>query len=74
MKIGDIIKKESVAKFLFYRDGSLWYRIEQFEFPVPIEDTGSAIFLSEDKAIFFMRWVRKHLDFLLEARENQSSY
>ena len=32
-----------------------------FEFPVPINDVGNARFL-QDKAILFMRWIRKHID------------
>ena len=32
------------------------------EFPVPISDTNDATFPASDKGIFFMRWIRKHLD------------
>jgi hypothetical protein len=35
-----------------------------FEFPVPIADVGTATFLAEDKAILFMRYIRKHLELL----------
>ena len=35
-----------------------------FEFPVPISDIGTATFLAEDKALLFMRYIRKHLDLL----------
>lgn len=31
-------------------------------FPVPLEDIGTATMLSEDKAIFFMRWIRKAIE------------
>jgi hypothetical protein len=48
------------VRFAYYRDGSLWYKTEFDElFSVPIEDIGNATFLSEDKAILFMRYMRK---------------
>jgi hypothetical protein len=51
------------VKFLYYRKGELYYQCENgFIFPVPIDDTGDASFNSEDKAILFMRWIRKALD------------
>lgn len=39
-----------------------------FEFPVPIEETAGARFLRSDKGLFFMRWIRKHIEFLNAAR------
>ena len=58
------------VRFLFYRAGELWYRtdVDGFEFPVPIADTGDAVFGVEDKGMFFMRWIRKHLVKLDEFR------
>ena len=51
------------VKFKFYRDGSLYYQTETgLEFPVPISDIGNATFLNEDKAILFMRYIRKYLE------------
>lgn len=53
---------QGTTKFSFYRAGNLYYVTESgLEFPVPLEDTNGATFLAEDKGIFFMRWVRKHL-------------
>lgn len=31
-------------------------------FPVPIEDIGDATFMDVDKGIYFMRWIRQHMD------------
>lgn len=31
-------------------------------FPVPVEDIGTATMLAEDKALFFMRWIRKAIE------------
>jgi hypothetical protein len=33
-----------------------------FQFTVPIEDCGDGAFLVEDKAMMFMRYIRKQLD------------
>ena len=48
------------VRFLYYRDGSLWYSTYFDEvFPVPIEDIGNATFNAEEKAILLMRYMRK---------------
>jgi hypothetical protein len=68
--------KEYVANgaqvsFEFYRKGNLWYKTDcGFEFPVPIADVGDATFMKADKAILFMRYIRKHLDTLKETADN----
>ena len=56
--------------FVKYFDGSLYYRTEftNFEFPVPISDIGTATFLAEDKAMLFMRWIRKQMEVVAIAR------
>ncbi len=65
--------KNTTAEFVCYRDGDLWYRIVcleklpdeealNFEFPVPVRDTGTGIFPAQVKAITLMRWIRKHLE------------
>lgn len=35
-----------------------------FEFPIPPDDMKGAIFKAEDKSIIFMRFIRKHLEYL----------
>lgn len=46
--------------FTHYFDGCLWYQTEFEEaFPVPIEDIGNATFKAIDKALMFMRYMRK---------------
>lgn len=50
------------VKFQYYRDNQLFYQSDSgLIFPVPIEDIGNATFLAEDKAMLFMRYIRKHL-------------
>jgi len=60
--VKDLVKDTRV-QFTFYRDGNLYYEVvgKGFEFPVPIKDIGSATFVREDKALLFMRYIRKHL-------------
>jgi hypothetical protein len=54
------------VKFEYYRDKELWYSTEDgFKFPVPIEDIGTGVFKAEDKAILFMRWIRKQQEVLV---------
>ena len=36
-----------------------YMRFTTFQFPVPISDTGEATFLNSDKALYFMRYIRK---------------
>lgn len=49
--------------FTHYFDGNLWYRTDSnFSFPVPISDIGVATFNAVDKAILFMRYIRKHME------------
>ncbi len=58
--IKEMVKDKKVT-FLFYREGELWYTTEcGFHFPVPINDVGTAAMNVEDKAMLFMRWIRKH--------------
>ncbi len=48
--------------FVMYRKGYLHYRTtDGFEFTVPADDCGDGVFLNEDKAILFMRYIRRQL-------------
>ena len=55
------------VKFSHYFDGNLWYTTQDgFDFPVPVSDIGTAKFLAEDKAMLFMRYIRKHMELIGE--------
>lgn len=41
-----------------------------FEFPVPLDDVGNATLLAQDKALLFMRYIRKHIDTIAQAKES----
>lgn len=67
--------KEMVAGkkvfFSHYKENELWYSTEcGFKFPVPVSDTGNAEFKNEDKATFFMRWIRKHIEMITNEKSN----
>ena len=71
MTIKDIVKNQN-AHFVFYRDQCLFYETDNgFQFPIPVEDAGSATFNSEEKAILLMRYIRKHVDRTEAARDLQ---
>lgn len=58
----EMVVNNQRVHFVFYRDNQLWYATEcGFEFPVPIEEAGTATFLASDRAILFMRYLRKQL-------------
>lgn len=49
--------------FQFYRGGILYYKTELgLIFEVPTSDCGDACFMLEDKAMLYMRWIRKQLE------------
>ena len=73
MNIKELIK-DNFVKFDSYRQGSFYYKITDvaqtalqgesiaYLFIVPIDDIGTATLLSEDKAITYMRWIRKAIN------------
>jgi len=72
MTLKDMIKDQKKVHFSFYRDMELWYMTEDgFEFPVPIKEVGNATFMAQDKAILFMRYIRKHMEMLDQVRKEQ---
>lgn len=71
MNIKDMVSNGKKVTFLRYQNSELWYVTEDgFEFPVPLEDTGNAAFNASDKALLFMRWIRKHLEAINKAKED----
>lgn len=67
--IKEMVSNNKKVTFIMYRKGELWYKTEcGFEFPVPITDTGDAVFLDSDKALFFMRWINKQIKSIKEGQ------
>lgn len=61
----DIIK-DNVVNFHFLRANVAYYKINYqnilYMFPVTLEELGDGTLLSEDKAIYFMRYIRKAIE------------
>jgi hypothetical protein len=71
ISVKDLVKDKMVS-YEYYRGGELWYKTtDGFMFPVPISDVGDATFMKEDRAITFMRYIRKYHEELIK---NDASY
>lgn len=76
MNLKEMVNNGKKVNFVKYQKENLWYVTEcGFEFPVPISDTGDAPFNNTEKAMLFMRWMRKHIDYINQAKttEGQNS-
>lgn len=63
LNVKDHVIDNQKVSFLFYRSGILYYETEKgLIFEVPISDCGDTVFKKEDKAIIFMRWIRKQIE------------
>lgn len=70
----EMVQGDRKVHFNFYRKGELWYKTEcGFEFPVPVADTGDGTFLASDRAMLFMRYIRKQIDSIKEGMSDVSS-
>lgn len=59
----ELVGQGKRARFTMYRKGELHYKTDDgFEFLVPASDCGDAEFLAEDKAMMFMRYIRKQME------------
>ena len=65
MNIKDIVK-DNTATFHHYRKGIVYYTVTVqatgYIFPVPLDDVGDATLEASDKAIMFMRYIRKAIN------------
>lgn len=66
--IKDFVQR-GIVEFDSYRAGFFYYNVERnagtfgtYQFQIPIEDIGNATLLNQDKAITFMRWIRKSIE------------
>ena len=65
MNVKSHVDNGQKVKFSFYRSGVLYYETEKgLIFEVPISDCNDACFKNEDKAMVYMRWIRKQLEVL----------
>ncbi len=66
MELKELIKDNPVH-FASYRQGFFYYIVvtgtsKVYQFPVPLDDIGTATMLANDKAITYMRWIRKAIE------------
>lgn len=60
--------KNNIVTFDSFRAGIFYYIIgesdtpDEYLFQVPLSDIGTATLLATDKAIYFMRWIRKSIE------------
>ena len=74
MILKNMIKDHKKVRFSFYREQELWYITEDgFEFPVPLSEVGNSTFLAEDRAILFMRYIRKHMELIDAAKREHEA-
>ena len=72
--VKEMVVNNQKVRFSFYRDGYLWYATEcGFRFPVPVSEAGTATFLAEDRAILFMRYIRKQVASVEEGRRARAT-
>jgi len=65
VKLVDLVRDNKKVRFSFFRENEFWYETEDgFTFPISLaEATNSRVtLLAEDKAILFMRWMKKYID------------
>jgi hypothetical protein len=63
MNILEHVRDNQRVHFDFYRDGILYYKTDSgLIFEIPISDTKGGVFLRDDKALNFMRWIRPQLE------------
>ena len=70
----EMVKDNQKVNFTYYYNGELWYTTEcGFSFPVPLKDIGNATFFAQDKALLFMRYIRKHMESIEKGKKEQTS-
>lgn len=68
----EVVAPGKMVTFCTFDYPTMWYQTEcGFKFPIPLDDTKDASFKKEDRAIFFMRWIRKHIDEITKAQREQ---
>jgi len=60
-KFVDLIKGKT-AVFVGFHGGNLFYDIDGFRFPIPVNELQGASIGSTEKAAVFMKWVKRAYD------------
>jgi len=63
--IKEHVKEGQKVHFQYFRDGEFWYKTDKgLLFPISLQEaqTGRATFLASDKAIYYMRWIKRYVE------------
>lgn len=70
-KLSDHVRPPAQVHFQYYFDNELWYETDSgLLFSVPIDDIGNATFPRDDKAMLYMRYIRKQLNMIESEKRN----
>jgi len=73
MSIKEMVAEGRKVRFMHYTRGELWNSTETgIERPAPTNDHDEWLNLTEHKAILSMRYIRKHLAYLEEAKRSHA--
>ena len=62
--IKEHVNQGQMVHFQYFRDEEFWYQTDKgLLFPVSLKEAlaGRATFLAHDKAIYYMRWIRRYV-------------
>ena len=62
--IKEHVRQGQMVHFQYFRDEEFWYRTDKgLLFPVSLKEAlaGRATFLAQDKATYYMRWIRRYV-------------
>jgi len=68
LTVKEFVTNSNMCHFDSFRNGIFYYNVphvvscDRYQFQVPIEDVTGVTLLSSDKAITFMRWIRKSIE------------
>lgn len=61
-----LLVKDNFVYFNFFRQGHFYYNLMTktgtYQFPIPLEDIGTATLQQREKAVTFMKWVRRAIE------------
>lgn len=63
--IKEHVNQGQKVTFQYFRDDEFWYKTDKgMLFPVSLKEAqaGRATFLAQDKAIYFMRWIKRYIE------------
>jgi hypothetical protein len=63
--IKEHVKQGQMVHFHYFRDDEFWYKTDGgLLFPVSLKEAqaGRGTFLASDKAIYYMRWIKRYVE------------